>query len=329
MKTGDFDFALPKELIAQTPATPRDASRLMVVHRAERRWEHRCFPELDAHLQPGDLLVLNDTKVMPARISIWRQTGGRIDALLVRRTTDRTWEALLDTPRKLQVGDRFKVEERSWTRIVSRTADGKWILEFDVEPDLARLGRAPLPPYIKREADAGDLGRYQTVYAAKDGAIAAPTAGLHFTPEHLGRLRGRGIAIASVTLHVGIGTFKPVKVENISDHVMEPEWYDVPAATTSALEGAKRVVAVGTTACRTLEAYARTRESSGWTSLFITPGFEFRRVGALLTNFHVPRSTLMMLVSAFAGMETIKQCYADAVRERYRFFSYGDAMLLV
>ncbi len=328
MKTADFDFVLPKERIAQSPAEPRDASRLMVLHRAEKRWEHRTFRDLDGYLRVGDLLVLNDTKVVPARITLWRETGGRVDALLVRRVGDRRWEALLDTPRKLAVGDRLKVEDHHWSRIDGKTEDGKWILLFDAEPDLNRLGRAPLPPYIRREAEAADLSRYQTVYAAREGAIAAPTAGLHFTKEHLDRLAQAGIAIASVTLHVGIGTFKPVKAEDVRDHVMDPEWYDIPPATLEALPRAKRVVAVGTTACRTLEAHARTKAASGWTDLFITPGFDFRAVGALLTNFHVPKSTLLMLVSALAGRDLILSAYAEAVKERYRFFSYGDAMLI-
>ena len=358
MKTREFDFELPRELIAQAPPGRREDARLMAVDRATGRWEHRRFPELDGYLRAGDLLVLNDTRVVPARITLWRETGGRVDALLVRRKPQRRdeaattqegqgeprrrnetataqegrecrWEALLDTPRKLAAGDRLKVRDREWARIDGKTEDGKWLLVFDREPDLAALGRAPLPPYIRREADAADLGRYQTVYAVKDGAIAAPTAGLHFTAEHIERLKARGVTVATVTLHVGIGTFKPVKAEEIADHRMDPEWYDVPAETASALAKASRVVAVGTTSCRTIESFARSGQSSGWTDLFITPGFEFRRVNALLTNFHVPKSTLVMLVAAFAGLERVKAAYAEAVRERYRFFSYGDAMLLI
>jgi S-adenosylmethionine:tRNA ribosyltransferase-isomerase len=301
----------------------------MVLRRSPPAIEHRRFPDLDAYLAPGDLLVLNDTRVLPARIDLWRPTGGRVQALMVRRVADRRWEALLDTPRRLAVGDRLKLQDRVWAAIIGKTPGGTWVLDFDADPDLATVGRAPLPPYIKRPAGPDDLERYQTVYAARDGAIAAPTAGLHFTREHLERLRAKGIVIANVTLHVGIGTFKPVKTETIEEHVLDPEWYDVPPAAAAAMAKAKRVVAVGTTCCRTIETWARTGAASGWTSLFITPGFEFKRVDALLTNFHVPKSTLVMLVAAFAGLETILDAYAIAVKERYRFFSYGDAMLIV
>jgi S-adenosylmethionine:tRNA ribosyltransferase-isomerase len=254
-----------------------------------------------------------------------------VDALLVRRIDERRWEALLDTPRKLAAGERLKADERSWARIVGKTADGKWVLEFDTDPDLSRLGRAPLPPYIRRDATAADLERYQTVYAKHDGSIAAPTAGLHFTNEMLAVLAAK-VEIVRITLHVGVGTFKPVKAENVEDHRMEPERYDIrpdaEAVFRRAIADGRRVVAVGTTTCRTLETWIRTDRAAGDTDLFIHPPFEFRAVRALLTNFHLPKSTLLMLACAFAGRERILAAYEEAIRQRYRFFSYGDAMLV-
>jgi S-adenosylmethionine:tRNA ribosyltransferase-isomerase len=265
----------------------------------------------------GEPVWLNDTRVLPARLLLRRETGGKVEALLVRRLADRRWHALLDTSRKLREGERLRVDDLSWARIEGKEED-RWVLEFEREPDLARLGRAPLPPYIRRPSESADLERYQTVYAARDGSIAAPTAGLHFTPEILSRLDVR-----RVTLHVGVGTFKPVKVDEVADHRMEAEAYEI------AEPPAGRVAAVGTTTCRALETWARTGRTSGWTDLFIHPPFDFRAVKTLLTNFHVPRSTLLMLVCAFAGRERVLAAYEEAVRERYRFFSYGDAMLIL
>ncbi len=315
MKTRDFDYRLPRELIAQEPLPRRDASRLLV-SRPDGRLEHRAFPDV-AELLRGETVFLNDTRVIPARLILRRPTGGKVEALLVRRLEGPRWHALLDTPRRLRPGERLRVDDRSHARIAAKEGD-RWVLEFEQEPDLARLGRAPLPPYVRRPADARDLERYQTVYAARDGSIAAPTAGLHFTPEILSRLRTK-----TVTLHVGVGTFQPVKAEEAEDHRMEAEFYEVPEPP----EG--KAAAVGTTTCRALESWARTGKASGWTDLFIRPPFEFRAVKALLTNFHLPRSTLLMLVCAFAGRERILAAYEEAVRERYRFFSYGDAMLVL
>ncbi len=315
MKVSDFDYRLPKELIAQEPPPRRDGSRLMVLLPGGRI-EHRSFPDVVEYLE-GRIVFVNDTRVVPARLILRRQTGGRVEALLVRRLEGLRWHALLDTPRRLRAGERLRVDDRSFARIAAKE-DDRWILEFDREPDLDRLGRVPLPPYIRRPADARDLERYQTVYAARDGSIAAPTAGLHFTREILSRLRVR-----TLTLHVGMGTFKPVRVEDVSDHRMEAEYYEIPEPP----EG--KVAAVGTTTCRALESWARTGLRSGWTDLFIHPPFEFRAVGALLTNFHLPRSTLLMLVCAFAGRERIMAAYEEAIRRRYRFFSYGDAMLIL
>lgn len=315
MKTARFDYSLPPGLIAQEPLPRRDASRLLVLRR-DGSIEHRTFPDVAEYLR-DEVVYLNDSRVIPARLILHRLTGGKVEALLVRRLADRRWHALLDTSRRLRAGERLKVEDRAQALIAGKEGD-KWVLEFDSEPDLARLGRAPLPPYIRRPADVRDLERYQTVYAAKEGSIAAPTAGLHFTPELLAALRTR-----RVTLHVGVGTFKPVKCEEVEDHRMEPEYYEIAEPP----EG--KVAAVGTTTCRALESWARTGAASGWTDLFIHPPYEFKAVKALVTNFHLPRSTLLMLVCAFAGTERVLAAYEEAVRRRYRFFSYGDAMLIL
>lgn len=315
MKVSDFNYSLPPELVAQEPPLRRDASRLLVLHR-DGRLEHRCFPDVVEYLR-GRTVWLNETRVLRARVPMRRDTGGRVEALLVRKLADRRWQALLDAGGKLRVGERLRLEDGAAAAILAKDGD-RWTLEFDAEPDLARLGRPPLPPYIRRPADERDLERYQTVYAAKEGAIAAPTAGLHFTPEILARLETRRL-----TLHVGTGTFKPVRCENVEDHRMEAESYEIPGPP----EG--KAVAVGTTTCRALETWARTGEASGWTDLFITPPFEFKVVQALVTNFHLPKSTLLMLVCAFAGRERIFAAYEEAIREKYRFFSYGDAMLLL
>ena len=315
MKVGDFNYSLPKELIAQEPPDRRDGARLLVVH-GDGRLEHRRFPDVVEYLK-DETLYLNESRVVPARLFLSRVTGGKVEALLVRRLEDRRWHALLDTPRRLKVGEHLKVEDRRHVRIEGKEGD-RWILEFDEEPDLTRLGRAPLPPYIRREPTPADRERYQTVYARAEGSIAAPTAGLHFTPEILSGLRTKRLA-----LHVGLGTFKPVKCDEVEDHRMEEEYYELPEPP------AGPVAAVGTTTCRALESWASTGRTSGWTDLFIHPPFEFKTVRTLITNFHVPRSTLLMLVCAFAGRERILTAYEEAVRMKYRFFSYGDAMLIM
>jgi S-adenosylmethionine:tRNA ribosyltransferase-isomerase len=316
MKVSDFNYFLPPELIAQEPLARRDASRLLVLRRSDGRLEHRAFPDVVSYLR-DETVYLNDTRVFPARIRTWRATGGKVDALLLRRLGGGRWTALLDAGGKLRVGEALRVDDRSWARLEAKDAD-RWTLAFDEEPDLDRLGRTPLPPYIRREPEARDRERYQTVFAAREGSVAAPTAGLHFTPELLARLRTR-----YVTLHVGAGTFRPVKAERVEDHRMEPEYYEVPEPPSGP------VAAVGTTTCRALESWARTGLRSGWTDLFIRPPFEFKAVRALVTNFHLPRSTLLMLVCAFAGRERVLAAYEEAVREKYRFFSYGDAMLIL
>ncbi len=315
MKVSDFNYSLPPELVAQAPPPRREDARLLVLHR-DGRLEHRRFPDVVGYLR-DETVYVNDTKVLRARIELVRETGGKVLALLVRRLGDRRWQALLDASGRLRMGERLKVGDRSHVRLAEKQED-HWTLEFDEEPDLERLGKPPLPPYIRRPAGPDDAARYQTVYAAHEGAIAAPTAGLHFTPEILAQLSTKRL-----TLHVGVGTFRPLKCENIEDHRMHAEAYEIPEPPQG------KVAAVGTTTCRALETWARTGKTSGMTDLFITPGFEFKVVKALVTNFHVPKSTLLMLVCAFAGRERILAAYEEAVREKYRFFSYGDAMLIL
>ena len=329
MKTSDFDYELLEELIAQQPLADRTASRMMVVNRVSGEIRHDHFRNIGNYLRPGDLLVLNDTKVIPARI--WSKEPVA-ELLLVENLGDNRWSALVKPAKKAKRGALLKFEEEMQATVEGETDFGGRVFKFsaDVDAYLATHGVAPLPPYIKRAApDAGDLKRYQTVFARKPGAVAAPTAGLHFTNELLGQLQTAGIGHAFVTLHVGIGTFRPVKTENVEDHKMHAERFSISMETVDAVCEASRVIAVGTTVVRTLESLGELRAGEGTTDIFIRPGFEFRYVGAMLTNFHLPRSTLLMLVSAFASRELILRAYEEAVRERYRFFSYGDCMLLV
>ncbi len=339
----DYDYDLPEELIAQTPIEPRDASRLMVVHRSSGEIEHRRFYEIGEYLRPGDLLVINDTRVIPARLHGRRPTGGAAEILLVRRLEPGLWEALGRPMRRLRPGtavdlvspDGEPLGER--VEVAGRRAGGLLAVRLpaSVEERLGAIGEMPLPPYIHERL--ADPERYQTVYAREPGSAAAPTAGLHFTPRLLESLERQGVGIARVTLHVGLGTFLPVKVEDARLHEMHEEEYHVPAETLAAIRETKarggRVVAVGTTSCRTLESIPHRLDSdepvSGSTDLYIYPGFQFRVVDALVTNFHLPRSTLMLLVSALAGRELILRAYREAVRERYRFYSFGDAMIIL
>jgi S-adenosylmethionine:tRNA ribosyltransferase-isomerase len=334
MLTSDFDFELPAELIAQE-AAPRGASRLLVVD-AGGEARHRSVADLPRILGPGDLLVVNNTRVIPARLFARRATGGRVEILLVDKLGPVEWTALLKPGRRARPGTRLDLDGIE-IEVRGKLDDGRHEVRFaePIEPHLDRLGHVPLPPYIKRPDAAADRERYQTVYAAVPGAIAAPTAGLHFTPELLADLRQAGVEIAELTLHVGIGTFKPVTVELVHEHVMEAERFTLPAATVEAIERTRqsggRVVAVGTTVVRTLESLAARgplAAGSGDTRLFITPGYRFQVVDVLLTNFHLPRSTLLMLVCAFGGRRHLLAAYEEAVRRRYRFYSYGDAMLI-
>lgn len=340
MRVSDFDYYLPEELIAQTPVEPRDAARLLVVDRETGRMEHRIFRQLPDYLRAGDVLVLNDTRVMPARLyGVKAPTGGRVEVLLLGRRGPDEWEALVRPGRRLPVGSEIVFGEGKLSaRVIDRTEAGGRVLRFvpgdDLDERLRELGQVPLPPYIR--APLANPERYQTVYARDAGSAAAPTAGLHFTPELLATLREMGVEIAYLTLHVGLGTFRPVQAERIEEHRMHAEYFSVPETTAHVVNAAKRegrrVVAVGTTVARTLEASADNGEircGDGWTDLFIYPGYQWKIVSTLITNFHLPRSTLLMLVSAFLGRERTLAAYEEAVRQRYRFYSFGDAMLIL
>lgn len=339
MKKSDFYYELPEELIAQTPLQQRDASRLMDLDRVTGEIKHRHFYELPDLLAEGDCLILNDSRVLPARLLGKRSTGGAVEVVLLRDLGDGKWECLTRPGKKTRPGAELSFGEGVLTATVTEAIeDGNKILQFHYDGIflelLERLGKMPLPPYIKEELQ--DSERYQTVYSRNLGSAAAPTAGLHFTPELLEKIRARGINIGYVTLHVGLGTFRPVKEEEIQDHIMHSEYCEVPEETAELICRTKasghRVIAVGTTTCRTLESFAEPNgmihKSSGWTDIFIYPGYEFKCVDALVTNFHLPESTLVMLVSALAGRERILHAYEIAVKERYRFFSFGDAMLI-
>ncbi|HYN20272.1 MAG TPA: tRNA preQ1(34) S-adenosylmethionine ribosyltransferase-isomerase QueA [Thermoanaerobaculia bacterium] len=336
MLTRDFEYELPEDRIAQEPA-PRGESRLLVLDE-QGRDRHRQVRDLPRVLKPGDLLVLNDTKVIPARLFGHRAGGGQIEILLVEKMADREWDALVRPGRRARPGTGLVLDGLT-AEVVDKQPDGRTRLRFSepVEPHLDRLGHIPLPPYIHRPDEEADRDRYQTVFARQPGAIAAPTAGLHFTADLLEEIVVAGIGIAKVTLHVGIGTFKPVKAERIEEHRMESERYEISEEAAEAVRRTRasggRIVAIGTTVVRTLESAAlagggKVRPGAGSTDLFITPGFSFQVVDILLTNFHLPRSTLLMLVSAFAGRERVLAGYEEAIREGYRFYSYGDAMLL-
>ena len=342
MRTDDFDYELPEELIAQMPV-PRGTSRLLVLDRASGALEHRKIVDLRDSLRDGDLLLLNDTRVIPARFYARRSTGRTFELLLLRVLEDDCWETLLRPSARARLGERLELADGGLAIPVERRGEGRWKIRFEPPLDferLDRIGEMPLPPYIARPQGGIDADRlsYQTVYAAIPGAVAAPTAGLHFTEDHLQQIRDSGVEIQSLTLHVGLGTFRPVSAEHIADHEMHEEWYGVSeetaAAVNLALEDERRIVCVGTTSVRALEGAlavgeGRVRPGDGWTRLFVTPGFEFRGVGAMLTNFHLPRSTLLMMISAFAGRERVLEAYVEAIRHRYRFYSYGDAMLIV
>lgn len=332
-----FDYALPESLIAQHPADRRDAARLLVLNRAAGTISHRHFRDLPDYLRPGDLLVLNDTKVIPARLVGRRErTGGKWEALYLRTVGD-DWELLATTRGRPDTGTSFVTDSGLRLILTGRTADRHWLMRPDPSGDAATLlathGQIPLPPYIRDgRADASDTDRYQTVYAAHPGSVAAPTAGLHFTPELLATLETNGIRAARVTLHVGLGTFAPVKVDDPTQHQIHAEWCEVSAETCDAIRTTKvhggRVIAVGTTTTRTLETSGG-EPFRGESSLFIHPPYRFRVVDALVTNFHLPRTTLLLLVQALSGSELLRRAYAEAVSREYRFFSYGDAMLVV
>jgi S-adenosylmethionine:tRNA ribosyltransferase-isomerase len=340
MKTSDFCFELPEELIAQKPADSREKSRLMVLDREAQTWRHRMFSDLPDILPSDALMVFNDSRVRKMRIyGETRGTGGKVEFLLVRSRTPRLWESLCRKSKKQFPGKTYDFPGGMSAVLSGSLPEGLKLLEFSSEIDenwLERYGHMPLPPYIRRGDNPEDQSRYQTVYARTPGSMAAPTAGLHFTNDILGKLSGKGIQTEHVTLHVGLGTFLPVRTEYIKDHKMHEEEYEITPGTAQRLENylkaGKRLVAVGTTSVRTLESAwcgDSFKQGRQRTSIFISPGYEFKTIGHLLTNFHTPESTLLMLVSAFAGRDFIMAAYNEAVRERYRFFSYGDAMLIL
>ncbi len=334
MKLSDFHFELPEERIAQQPLEDRAASRMLVVDRETGSLQDAGFRDLPEHLGLGDLVVFNNTRVLPARLHGERSGGGLAETLLVKQVSDEPlrWEALVRPGRKMRVGDVVRYPGGLEATVVARGEFGLRTLEFmpakDFYATVERIGRMPLPPYIKRSAGDEDRERYQTVFARESGSAAAPTAGLHFTPEILGAIRARGAQTAEATLHVGLGTFQPVHAETVEEHQMHAESFWIPEATVAAIQKAQRVLAIGTTCVRTLEHWARTGETSGETDIFIYPGFEFRCVNAMLTNFHLPDSTLILLVAAFLGKDRTLVAYRHAIAQQYRFYSYGDCMLV-
>lgn len=338
MKTSEFDYTLPPECIAQTPVQPRHASRLLVLRRDSGSIEHTTFWDISNYLNAGDLLVINRTRVLPARLYARKATGGRVELLLLKRLDGLTWEALVGGKR-LVTGCRLQLEDGPGAQVIGEPGGALRLVRFDrpVEDYMTQRGEMPLPPYIHTRLE--DAERYQTVYGVHAGSVAAPTAGLHFTPELMQRLSDKGIHIAEVTLHVGLDTFAPVEEDDPSQHAIHKEWCELMPATVEAIHRTRqsggRVVAVGTTSVRTLESAGggeqpgEVKPYRGDTNLFILPGFQFRVVDAMVTNFHLPRSTLLMLVSAFAGRERILSAYEEAVRRGYRFYSFGDAMLIL
>ncbi len=340
MKTSDFYFELPQELIAQDPLEDRSSSKLMVLDRKTGKIEHRIFRDVAEYLEPGDCLVINDTKVIPARlIGKKEDTDAKIEVLLLKRKENDIWETLVKPGKKAKIGTELVFGEGLLrAKVVDIVEEGNRLIQFFYEgifeEILDKLGQMPLPPYITHQLK--DKNRYQTVYAKHEGSAAAPTAGLHFTPELLNKIKEKGVRIAHVTLHVGLGTFRPVKVEDVTKHHMHSEFYVVEEEQAALINETKRsghkVVAVGTTSCRTLESATDEKgilkAGSGWTEIFIYPGYRFKMIDKLITNFHLPESTLLMLVSALAGKENILNAYQEAVKEKYRFFSFGDAMMI-
>ncbi|MFA5411479.1 MAG: tRNA preQ1(34) S-adenosylmethionine ribosyltransferase-isomerase QueA [Candidatus Omnitrophota bacterium] len=329
MRLSDFDYDLPKELIAQYPLKERDSARLLVLNRKDGTIEHRVFKEITDYLRQGDLLALNDTKVLSCRLKASRLTGGRVEILLLSRKQGFVFDALLK-PARLKIGEKVIFNGGN----ISATLSAKNELTFEADDidGIYDLGKMPLPPYIKREPVDSDNLDYQTVYARNKGAVASPTAGLHFTEALMRKIKSSGVSVAYLTLHVGYATFKPVKIEDVTQHKMEAEDFKIPGEALSLLEDTKakrgRVIAVGTTSCRALESFAA-GSKEGKTSLFIYPGYNFKIVDCLLTNFHLPRTTLFMLVCAFAGERLMKKAYREAIERKYRFYSYGDAMLIL
>ncbi len=345
MELKEFSYYLPEDLIAQHPCEKRDRSRLLFLNKQRETWEDFSFFQLPEFFQKGDVLVINDSRVIPARLFGRMETGGILELLLLTRKKadeqSQTWEVLIRPAKRLHEGDRIDLYSACEATVTARISEKKWLLDFfapgGFEPFLNTFGRAPLPPYIKRtknaRPDMTDLERYQTVYARNPGSIAAPTAGLHFSNDVLQQLKTGGVEIAPITLHVGYGTFLPIASDDVEKHVMEPEYYEIGAESVTLINNARRIIAVGTTSTRTLEsAFDKNgyiQAPSGFTNLFIYPGYQFKRVHGLLTNFHLPQSSLFLLVCAFAGTDLTKKAYAHAVANRYMFYSYGDCMLIL
>ena len=344
-KTSNYDYDLPKHLIAQYPTSKRDESRLLVLHKESAKIEHRKFYEIIEYLNSGDVLVLNDTKVSPARISGTRTTGGKVEGLIIREIEENRWEVLLQSNHRLKENELLTFDNSIEGKILYRNDAGGWIIRVEDKEKFTKMledsGRMPLPPYIKRNSDnksqeIRDDERYQTIYAKKVGAIAAPTAGLHFTTDLLQEISRKGIKIVNITLHVGLGTFKPIHKEDLRQHIIHKEFYNIPEEAVNTINNAKslgkKIFATGTSTCRVLETIAKNytaEKSSGWTDLFIYPPYRFKLTDSLITNFHLQRSTLILLVSAFAGRENIASSYEEAINLNYRFYSYGDCMLIL
>ena len=332
MKVSDFDYHLPPELIAQEPLPDRSASRMLVVHRSTGVFEDRHFRDLPSYLTPGDCIVLNNSKVFPSRLFGQRHTGGKVEVFLLKQLEPQLWTALVKPGRSLQPGAQILFNEQLTAEVVDRAELGERTIRFHgpipIEDLLDRIGHIPLPPYIKRTDDRADHERYQTVYAEHKGSVAAPTAGLHFTPEILEQCQAQGADVAPVTLHVGLGTFQSLTTDEVSEVKLHSERYEISPESAVKMRQAKRLIAIGTTSLRTIES-AGVAAGSGDTALFISPGYRFKHTGALLTNFHLPSTSLLLLVAAFAGTDLTKQAYAHAVQRRYRFYSYGDCMLVL
>jgi S-adenosylmethionine:tRNA ribosyltransferase-isomerase len=336
VKLSDYDYNLPKELIAKYPAEPRDSCKLMVLNRKDKSIEHRIFRDIIDYLEEGDLLVLNDTRVIPARLKGKKETGANVEIFLLRPFSEDTWEVLIKNIKRLKEGQKVIIVDDFQAELLEKYEEGKAKVKLigdNVNELIKKYGRIPLPPYMEREDEEKDKDYYQTVFAKKEGAVASPTAGLHFTEELLEKLENKGVKKAFCTLHVGLGTFRPIQTEDITKHKMHEEFYQIPDETLKKIEETKKkkkkVVAVGTTVVRTLETYALTGKSEGFSDLFIYPPYEFKIIDTLITNFHLPKSTLLLLVSAFADKDFILRAYNEAVEKKYRFFSYGDAMLIL
>lgn len=339
MKLSSFDYNLPPELIAKSPAEKRDASRLMVLHRGDGRIEHRRFSDIVEYLRPSDILVVNNTRVIPARLmGHKKRTGGEVEILLLRQEAESRWNCLVRPGRRLMPGAKVGFGDGMMeAEIIEYRPGGQRLVRFTHQGDfyvtLEKVGQVPLPPYIDRGPHQADKDRYQTIYAKDAGAVAAPTAGLHFTPELMERIKAKGVEVLEILLHVGWGTFKGVEADDIREHKMEAEYYNISQAVAVILKNGKlenrRIVAVGTTTSRALESFGQSGQLSDWTEIFISPPYEFKLVDSMITNFHLPKSTLIMLVSALAGREKVMRAYQEAIQEKYRFYSYGDAMMIV